>query len=148
MMKMMILKMKKINEVGTKVTVTYLSTGHPPPTKFMLEILLQVLNFGCLSSNFTEVHWKLRRNKNYINIRNTAITRLSERRRTCNSHKSCQKIMAEQTRWAMIFLAEKREDDDNINIWKKGHGWQFLDEEPLPQKQLFAQVTMCRIKTR
>ena len=44
-MKMMMLKMKKINEVGKKVSDHFLSTLHLPPTKFALEILLKVPNF-------------------------------------------------------------------------------------------------------
>ena len=32
---------------------------------------------------------------------------------------SARKIMAEQIQWTMIFLEEKREDDDHINIRKR-----------------------------
>ena len=46
MMRMMMLNMKKINEVGKKVTANCLSTLHPPhPTKFVLEVLLKVPKF-------------------------------------------------------------------------------------------------------
>ena len=50
-MKTIMLKMKKINQVGKKVIVNYLSTMRPPP-KIVLEVLLEVPKFGCLFSGF------------------------------------------------------------------------------------------------